>query len=205
MARNITEALRGLISGVPTSKEARRYNSREARTRAQVIANEAAVKAAMVGGGMAIVPGPFGILTIIPALVQIWHIQRQMVADIAACFGRTPQLSQEMMLYCLFRHGAANVFAETVIQVGGRLLVRKASLQVIQQLIQKISINVTQRMIGQFISRWLPFVGSAAIAAFTYRDTTNVAKTAIATFEKDFDFDVSSSIESSESFPAIKI
>jgi hypothetical protein len=79
----------------------------------------------------------------------------------------------------------AYVFKETIIQIGGRLIVRRVSLRVVQQLIQKISVNVTQRVLSQIASRWLPIVGSVALGAFTYWDTKRIAKTAIETFEKE--------------------
>ncbi len=75
-------------------------------------------------------------------------------------------------------------------QVGGRLLVREASLRAFQKLIEKLSINITQRLIGQFISRWLPVLGSAAIGAYSYRDTKKIATTAIDAFEKQIEAEV---------------
>jgi hypothetical protein len=180
----IAHAIRDLISEVPSSAELKSLNS---KTRAEHLAEAAAWKAAAVAGSLAIVPGPLGILTIIPALGQIWRIQRQLVSDIAACYGQTPSLTPTVMVYCLFKHGSATVFKETVVQLGGRMLVREASLRVFQKIVEKVSINITQRVIGQFISRWLPLVGSAAIAAYTYLDTKKVAATAIDSFEQEIE------------------
>jgi hypothetical protein len=184
LVRNITEAVRSIISEVPVSQEPA---SLRPHARAQQIAEVASWRAAGVAGGLAIVPGPVGLLTIVPALGEIWRIQRQMVADIAACYGQTASLTPTVMVYCLFRHGAATVFKETVVQLGGRLLVRQGSLQIVQRLIERVSINVTQRVIGQAISRWLPLVGSVAIGAYTYRDTKKVAASAIDAFEKEIE------------------
>lgn len=180
LVRNITEAIRSIISEVPVSQEPA---SLHPHVRAQQIAEVASWRAAGVAGGLAIVPGPVGLLTIVPALGEIWRIQRQMVADIAACYGQTVSLTPTVMVYCLFRHGAATVFKETVVQLGGRLLVRQGSLQILE----RISLSVTQRVVGQFISRWLPLLGSIAIGAYTYRDTKKVATSAIDTFEKEIE------------------
>jgi hypothetical protein len=184
LAQKVTHAIRDLISEVPVSHE---IVSLTPRVRAEALAEAAAWKAAAVAASMAIVPGPLGILTIIPALGQIWRIQRQLVSDIAACYGQTPSLTPTVMIYCLFKHGSATVFKETVVQLGGRLLVREASLRVFQKIIEKVSISVTQRVIGQFISRWLPAIGSVAIGAYTFRDTKKVAATAIDSFEKEIE------------------
>ncbi len=184
LGRKIAEAIRDLISEVPASSELVATNP---RSRAAHLVEAASWKAAAVAGTLAIVPGPMGILTIIPALGQIWRIQRQLVADVAACYGQTPSLTPTVMIYCLFRHGSATVFKETVVQLGGRLLVREASLRVFEKIIAKVSINITQRVIGQFISRWLPLVGSAAIGAYTYHDTKKVGASAIDSFEKEIE------------------
>jgi hypothetical protein len=184
LAPKIVEAIRNLVSEVPGSREPA---SRNPKVRALHLAEVASWRAAAVAGGLAIVPGPVGILTIIPALGEIWRIQRQLVSDIAACYGKSAILTPTVMVYCLFKHGSATVFKETVVQLGGRLLVKQGSLQVFQRLIEKISINVTQRLIGQFISRWLPLIGSAAIGAFTYRDTRKVAANAITAFENEIE------------------
>jgi hypothetical protein len=184
LAQRVASAIGDLISEVPPSVEPA---SRQPKARALYLADIAAWKTCAVAGSLAIVPGPMGILTIIPALGQIWRIQRQMVADIAACYGQTPALTPTVMVYCLFRHGAASVFKETVVQLGGRLLVREASMLVFQMIVERISINVTQRFLGQFITRWLPVVGSAAIGAYTYYDTKKVGNTAIDSFEKEIE------------------
>jgi hypothetical protein len=175
--QKVAHAIRDLISEVPSSSE---VTALDPKKRAEHLADAAAWKAAAVAGTLAIV-------TIIPALGQIWRIQRQLVSDVAACYGQTPSLTPTIMVYCLFRHGSATVFKETVVQLGGRLLVKEGSLRVFQKIIEKVSLNVTQRVIGQFISRWLPLLGSAAIGAYTYRDTKKIAATAIDSFEKEIE------------------
>jgi hypothetical protein len=187
LSQALAEAIRGLISEVPASNEPASFSP---RIRARQLADVAAWKSAAVSGTLAIVPGPVGFLTIIPALAEIWRIQRQLVADIAACYGKSATLSPTVMVYCLFRHGPGTVFRETVVQLGGRMLVKQASLRVFQKIIEKISITVAQRVIGQFIARWLPLLGSAAIGAYTYHDTKNVASNAIDAFEKEIEAEV---------------
>ncbi len=187
LGEKIAEAIRSLVAEALPSLEPSAPNPKH---RARQLAERAAWKAAGVSATLSIVPGPLGVLTIVPALMEIWRIQRQLVSDIAACYGQSPRLTRTVMVYCLFRHGSATVFKETVVQLGGRLLVREASLATFQKLIEKVSLNVTQRVIGQFISRWLPLVGSAAIGAYTYHDTKRVAATAIDTFEKEIEAEV---------------
>ena len=97
-AHKIYRALLDFLSEIPKTGE---RESGRPMERARAIANAAAAKAAVLSGGLALPPGPLGILTIIPDIVGIWKIQAQMVADIAGTFGQQACLTREQMLYCL--------------------------------------------------------------------------------------------------------
>jgi hypothetical protein len=143
----------------------------------------------MLSGGLALPPGPIGYLTILPDLYGIWKIQAQMVADIAGAFGKTGYLSREQMLYCLFRHAAAQAVRDIVVRVGERILIRRPTLRVAQQLSQRIGARITQRLAGNAISRWLPIVGALGVGAYAYYDTGQVADTAIDLFRHEIDLE----------------
>jgi hypothetical protein len=128
-----------------------------------------------------------GMLTILPDIMAIWHIQRQMVADIAAVYGKSKQLGKEEMLYCLFKHLASQVLRDVVVRVGERMLVRRTSLKFIQEMLKKIGVRITQRIAGRGISRWIPIVGAIGIGAYAFYDTAQVGETAIDLFEREID------------------
>jgi hypothetical protein len=132
-------------------------------------------------------PGPMGLLTIIPDLIAVWKIQAQMVADIAGAYGKTGNLSKEQMLYCLFKHILAQSMRDIVVRVGERLVVKRATLQVLQKTLQKVGVKVTQRLIGKGVSRWLPIIGALGVAAYAYYDTGKVAENAIEFFSSEID------------------
>jgi hypothetical protein len=121
-------------------------------------------------------------LTIVPELVAIWRIQRQMVADIAAAYGASAELTRSHMLYCLFRHAAAQALRDVGVQVGARLLVREAPLRTLERVAAKIGIQLSRRVAGRGLSRWLPMVGAVGVGAYAYYDTRQVARTAIELF-----------------------
>jgi hypothetical protein len=179
LAGRIGSAVLDLVAGVPKSEEGR---SRGPDERARAIAAAAANRAAIAAGTLALPPGALGWLTIVPELVAIWRIQAQMVADIAAAYGVGAQLTRERMLYCLFKHAAAQAMRDLVVQVGGRLLVQDVPLRVIERVAAKIGIQVSRRLVGRGIARWLPVVGALGVGAYAYYDTGQVARTAIALF-----------------------
>jgi hypothetical protein len=108
-----------------------------------------------------------------------------MVADLAGTYGRQSSLTREQMLYCLFRHTAAQAFRDLVVRAGERFLVRSASVQALQAIARTIGINISQRSLGKGVSRLIPFVGAVGVGAYAYFDTGQVAKTAIELFERE--------------------
>lgn len=149
------------------------------------IARRAAAKAAVTAGTLAVPPGPLGWFTIIPELVAVWRIQAQMVSDVAGVYGKSASLTQEHMLYCLFRHTAAQALRDLIVRVGERLLVRRASLNVMPRIARTVGLRVAQRSIGNAIARWLPIAGAVSVGAYAFYDTGQVAATAIELFENE--------------------
>jgi len=153
------------------------------------LASSAANKAALTAGSLALPPGPLGWLTVLPELVAIWRIQGQLVSDIASVYGKTAKLGREQMLWCLFRHTAAQAFRDVAIRVGDRLVFRTAATSVLQRVAGRIGVSVSKRAVGKGISRWLPIVGALGVGAYAYYDTGQVAKTAIDLFSGEVHVD----------------
>jgi hypothetical protein len=181
-ARAVAKAILDVIASVPHTGEPL---SSLPRDRSRAIANQAALKAAAVSGTLALPPGPLGVLTLVPDLVAVWRLQAQMVADIGGAYGRTASLTQEQMLYCLFRHAAAQVVRDLGMRVGERIIFQQATLRAIQAVAGRLGITVTRRLIAKSAARWLPVIGSLGVAAYAYFDTGQVAATAIELFEGD--------------------
>jgi uncharacterized protein (DUF697 family) len=181
-ARVIAKAILDVIASVPHTGEALSHSPRE---RGRVIANQAAIKAAAVSGTLALPPGPLGVLTLVPDLIMVWRIQAQLVADLGGAFGKTAALSQEQMIYCLFRHAAAQVMRDLGVRMGERFVFRPATIVLIQRVAARLGLSLTQRLIAKSVARWLPVVGSLGVAAYAYYDTGQVAATAMELFENE--------------------
>lgn len=178
----IAEKILEIISSVPPSDE---KAARDPAARASSLVTTAAVKSAGISGGLALPPGPLGLITILPDLYLIWQIQVHLVSDIAAVHGKTRTLTSEAVLYCLFRHVAALAVRDLVVRAGERVLIRRATLRVLQNALRRVGVIATQRLIGRGVSRWLPFIGAAGVAAYAYYDTRRVGGTAIDLFSSD--------------------
>jgi len=152
--------------------------------RAQAIAQAAARNASVLSGSLALPPGLLGWLTVVPELVGVWRVQAQMVADIAAVYGQRHALGREQMLYCLFKHVAAQLLRDVVVRVGERVVVRQTSLKVLQGLAQQIGVQVSKAMLGKSAARFVPLLGAVGVGAYAYFDTLQVAKNAVELFER---------------------
>lgn len=179
LTQRLTRAILDIAGRVPDTDE---HHSRGPDHRARAIAAAAANKAALAAGTLALPPGPLGWLTIVPELVAIWRIQSQMVADIAGAYGVSAELTRSHMLFCLFRHAAAQAVRDIGMQVGARLLIQDMPLRALEKIAAKIGIGLSKRLAGRGIARWLPIVGALGVGAYAYYDTGQVARTAIALF-----------------------
>lgn len=178
-SHRVGEMILKVLGDIPRS---RRRPSPLPESAARALANSAATRAAVVSGSLALPPGPLGWLTVLPDLYAIWKLQAQLVADIAAVYGKTPVLTKEQMLYCLFRHAAAQAVRDLVVRAGDRFIVQRATLKALQRAAERVGVKVTQRSVGAAVSRWVPVVGAVGVGVYAYYDTAQVARTAMELF-----------------------
>jgi hypothetical protein len=174
-AREVTGVIERVIAEIPPPRTHRVHDAARA---AEVIARSAAQKAALVSGSLALPPGPLGLLTILPDLHLIWKLQRQMVADIFALHGRSAELTRTHMLYCLFRHLASQVLRDVTVRAGQRVMIEQLSSGALKSMLATLGTSVTKKVAGNTAGRWIPLAGAAAVGAYAYWDTLQVAKTA---------------------------
>jgi len=178
-AANIGQSILDSIGEVPPST---RRRSKDALAESRAAITTAAGKASLTAGAFAVPLGPVGWLTILPEMIAVWRIQAQMVADIAALHGQKVQLTREQMMFCLFRHTAAQAVRDLAVRAGERLIVQQVSKQVLQKVAQAIGVKITKRVLGKGLTRWLPVIGVVGVAGYAYYDTAQVGATALEMF-----------------------
>jgi hypothetical protein len=171
----IIAALERVLAEIPAPETGRAELPDHA---AKAIARRAAKRAALLSGSLALPPGPLGFMTLLPDLYLIWQTQRQMVADIFGVYGRSAELTRTHMLYCLFRHAASHVVRDVAVRGGQRLVVRQLSGSALRSALGGVGVSISQRLAGNAAGRWIPLAGAAAVGAYAYWDTMQVAKTA---------------------------
>ncbi len=179
---NFAERILDLVGKIPSTSE---RAAEDAHARSREIARKAKGRAGATSGAMALPPGVFGYMTILPELFTLWKIQTQMVADIAGAYGKRDLLSREQMLYCLFNHTAAQAVGGLLVRIGERYVVRRAPIGTLYSIANKIALRVAQRSLRRGIFRWLPIAGALGVGAFAYADTGTVADAAIEVFSRE--------------------
>jgi hypothetical protein len=181
-AESLGHALLDLAGRVPPSEQVPALQPRQA---AQALSKAAANKAALTSGSLALAPGPFGLLTVLPDLLAVWKIQSQLVSDIAAVYGQSATLSTEHMLYCLFKHSAAQAVRDLAVRAGERWIIRKASGALLQNIVKRLGARLSQKALGAGAARFVPLLGAVGVGGYAYYDTTKVAASAIDLFETE--------------------
>jgi hypothetical protein len=182
VASRVSHAILGLLAVIPVSAEPQ---SPSPQTRAAELNEKAARTTAKISGLAAMAPGPLGLLTVLPDLVAMWRIQSQLVSDIASVYGKTANLGKEHMLWCLFKHSAAQTFREVAYRAGERFLIQPLSVHAMRKLTTVIGVRLSQRTAGEAIARFLPLLGAAGVAGYAYYDTKKVGAAAIDLFSRE--------------------
>ena len=169
-----------LITDIPESLHSPTENSDE---KIKHLIRKAARNAAIVSATLSVPAGVTGVLTSIPDIAAIWRIQAQLVSDIAATYGKFAMLSREAMVWCLFRHSAAQLVRDIAVRTGSRIVVQKVSFAVLETLLKKIGLKVSTKFLGRAALRAIPAIGALGNGAYSFYDTTEVGKTAAAYFK----------------------
>jgi len=181
-SQRIAQQILDFLSHIPSTREQPREHP---RARAEAIALAARRKAFVASSSLALPPGPLGWLTVLPELVAIWKIQAQMVADIAAVCGQHPTLTREQMMYCLFRHAAAQAVRDLAVRAGQRWMVHAATAHSFRSIAHRVGVKLSERALGSSLARMVPLVGALGVGAYAWYDTRQVARTAFAMFSHE--------------------
>ncbi|HEX2185114.1 MAG TPA: hypothetical protein VHN78_06380, partial [Chloroflexota bacterium] len=142
---------------------------------------------AVISGACSLVPGPFGMAAAIPEIAAIFANQIRMIYDIGAAHGHREVLTAELVAGVLATSlGAGGI--GVVVMHGNKVLVRRAQLRVMQQVVAILGGHVTQKLIKAQLAKWLPVVGAVGMAAWSKYWTAQVGKRAVEIFRQQIEF-----------------
>jgi len=145
---------------------------------------------AAISGGASLIPGPWGMAAVIPELVAVINRQLALIYDIGAAHGKQKQITKELVLAIMISGLGSSAGSLLTIQ-GSRVLVRRASLRAMQKIIALLGGKITQQALKRAVSKWLPVVGAAAMAAWTRHMTVQIGERANEIFQLEIQDDPS--------------
>lgn len=148
------------------------------------IINSYSVTNAAISGGASLVPGPWGMIAVIPEIAAVIRNQLAMVYDVGMAYGKGKVLNKELLAGVLITALGASAGSLLIMQ-GSKVLVKRVALRAFQQIVAILAGKITQQALKSAISKWLPGVGAAAMAVWSNYLTRQVGKKAIEIFEKE--------------------
>ena len=148
------------------------------------IINSYSLTNAAISGGAGLIPGPWGMVAVIPEIAAVIRNQLAMIYDVGMAYGKSKVLSKELLAGILITAMGASAGSLLIMQ-GSKVLVKRVALRVFQKIIAMLAGKITQQALKSAISKWLPGVGAAAMAVWSNYLTRQVGKKAIEIFEKE--------------------
>jgi uncharacterized protein (DUF697 family)/uncharacterized tellurite resistance protein B-like protein len=148
------------------------------------IINKWANTNALVAGAAGLVPGPWGMLAAVPEIAAVIGNQTKMIFDLGVAHGQHRYLRSELVIGILMSSMGSGGGSLLAVQ-GGKLLVRRASLRVMQKVVAMLGGKVTQQLLKSMVGKWLPVVGAAAMAAWARYSTKKLGEHACEMLSKE--------------------
>jgi len=148
------------------------------------IINSYSLTNAAISGAASLVPGPWGMVAVIPEIAVVIRNQLAMIYDVGMAYGKNKVLSKELLAGVLLTAMGAGAGSLLVMQ-GSKVLVKRVALRQFQKIIAILAGKITQQVLKSAIGKWLPVVGAAALAVWSNYLTRRVGKKAIEIFEKE--------------------
>ena len=181
MEDELAEKLQDAFHQVAKSKDAfYSENPDKVPTVAEIdsLISASAYKNAAISGGASLVPGPWGMLAVVPELVLVTKNQIELIYDIARAHQKKPGPVPTELLLGIFVSAMGTSAGSVLVLHGSQYLVRRASLRVMQQIIRILGGKIGQQALKSALSKWLPGIGAAAMAVWTNYLTRQIGKKA---------------------------
>ncbi len=132
----------------------------------------------VIAGASNLIPGPLGMLAALPEITLILRNQLQMVYDLAVAHGKQDDINHPHALLGIF----ASAFGEGAVELasieGKNLLIKRASIKVVQKLLQWLGSKISQKLLKHLLAKWVPIAGAVVIATWSRQSTLDLGNRA---------------------------
>ena len=123
----------------------------------------------------------------IPEIILVIRNQLALCYDIGVANGKEDKISKELLVSILA--STSGMIGIGLVAVhGSKILVKRASLKVLQKIIAILGGKITQKLLKSMVSKWIPGVGAAAMAIWAKLETQKIGNAAKELFSKDIEY-----------------
>lgn len=184
----LNEKIMGLFDNVIEERVAHYKENKEEITISNVenIISRYSYMNAGIAGVASLVPGPWGMLAVIPEVIAISRNQLAMIYDIGKAHGKEKFMNKDLMIGIFLGGVGANAIGLAMMH-GSKLVVKRASLRVMQKLAIIAGGKITQSAAKSTVAKWLPLIGTAALAYWAKFSTEKLGEYAVNMLNKEIE------------------
>ena len=183
--KKITESLNNVLEQTIENRQ-EYYNDHDYPELDSVnnLINSISYKNAAVATASSLIPGPWGMISLIPEITIIIRNQIQMVYDIGLAYGHKKEQLQTNLIVGIVLAGIGNGALGLITIHGNKILIKRSGLRLAQKLITALGGRITQQVAKTALAKWVPLAGAAAIGTWTKYSTSKIGQKAVEIFSK---------------------
>ena len=140
--------------------------------------DEAGQKAFKISTALGLIPGPIGVLGILPEVAALTRLQINLIYRIARHYDRAEIVNKEIVLL-IFANVMGVAGGEALIRrVGTAFVVRSANTRVVRGLARRIGTHVIDAAAAKATGRWIPLATAPLFGYFSRSLTRKIGREA---------------------------
>jgi uncharacterized protein (DUF697 family) len=146
-------------------------------------------KAFSVSFASGMMPGPFGMATILPELAAVTKIQMDLLYKIAKYHGKLDKVNRTLVLYvfgCALGVTAGRLLVQ---KVGSRLIVKALSTQAAQKIAAAVGARIGSSFVQKSAGRWICLATAPVFAWLSKRMTEKIGEHAEDLFRQEIEIE----------------
>jgi hypothetical protein len=177
-----------LFSFLSYKDEDDEMNSPDSRTPQEMI-DSAAARAFRVSTVLGLIPGPVGIMAILPEVVAITKIQINLIHRIARYHGKSEEVNLEMVLLILGNVFGVAAGEALTRKAGTALVIRSVNSRLIKQIARRIGNRMVDTVAEKAIGRWIPMMSAPLFGYLSKSLTRRIGREANRLLTLDLEID----------------
>lgn len=150
---------------------------------------KSSIKAASISAGFGILPGRISILGVLPEVFLLLRLQARMVKDIAIILGKEKFLTNDVLLYCLFKENHPDFFNTFIRTTSTKILIKPITIEIIINLFSKLIRIKAEKQTSKKSKFAIPIFSSVIGGSLSFIDTQMVGLTANNLFLNEVQFE----------------